>query len=353
MLAYRLLAFGLGLGVCAMGCSSGGATSSTGSASQSASSSGNGSSGDTTSSTSSATASAGTGTGSGGAGGKGGAGGTGSTGTTSSTGSAGGAGGGPMYVDTLDSNRDRLLATYFAFLKANATQPQSNGLSSSNVSSVCDVWSKLDPSSQAVYLTITERLQASKLGVDGSSMLWHVTKIYRITGGQGATQADPGSCGGGEFNRLIMSMDDALHTAQVAANSHQGAAQGNGKFDISDAPPQGTFWRDSHDLGGPHAPFDLSDETDQGAPRGQTQYFNDPSSALANTALGRQDLMTLVDPYALEMDQDYDCVHSSNPLCSYITYGAFCLPQPSKLGTELCAAAYGDYEPSWKPTGCP
>src|SRR5512143_3721034 len=49
-------------------------------------------------------------------------------------------------VDTLDANRDPLLATYLAFLKAFATTPQSNGLSSSTVSSVCDVWSKLDPS---------------------------------------------------------------------------------------------------------------------------------------------------------------------------------------------------------------
>ena len=116
---------------------------------------------------------------------------------------------------------------------------------------------------------------------------------------------------------INVSMDDELHASQLAANQHQGARQSNGRYDIADAPTKGTFWRDSHDAGGPHAPFDLSDETDQGAPRGQTQYFSDPTSALANMPLGRQDLTTLVDPYALEMDQDYDCVHNSNPSCSY------------------------------------
>jgi hypothetical protein len=264
----------------------------------------------------------------------------------------GGGGGSSMCVDTLDANRDRLLKTYFHYLKANATQPQSNGLSSSNVNSVCDVWTKLDPSSQSVYLTITARLQRSILGVDGSSMLCHVNQLYRLTGGQDATQTDPGSCGGGEYNRMIMSQDAELHTSQLAANQHQGAMQGNGKYDIADSPPGGTFWRDSHDAGGPHGPFDLSDETDTGAPRGQTQYFQDPSSALANAPLGRQDLTTLVDPYALEMDEDYDCAHNSNPICSYTFYGAACFPESSELGTQIYTDSYGDFEANWKPSGC-
>ena len=279
--------------------------------------------------------------------------GTSNTTGTGQTGTGTGTGGGGPGTDTLDSNRDRLLKTYFDFLKANATQPQSNGLSSSNVSSVCDVWTKLDPSSQTVFLTLTRRLQGSIISMDGSSMLWHVLKIYRITGGQGATATDPGTCGGGEYNRMIMSMDAELQAVQLAANNDKGAMLANGKYDIADAPTQGTFWRDSHDLGGPHAPFDLSDEADQGAPRGQTQYFKDPSSAVANAPLGRQDLMTLVDPLGLEMDQDYDCVHNSNPLCSYITYGPACFPETSMVGAALFASRYGDYEPNWKPTGCP
>jgi hypothetical protein len=261
-----------------------------------------------------------------------------------------GADSGAPWVDTLASNRDRLLATYFAYLTASVVQPQSNGLSGSNVASVCDVWKKLDPSSQAVFLTLTARMQGSKLD-DGSSMLWHVTKLYRVAGGQGATSVDPGSCGGAEYNRVIMAEDQRLHDALLAADANKGAKNAKNAFDLSDIPAN-TSWRDSHDLGGPHAPFDLSDETNQGAPRGQVHFFKDPTSTLAKTALGRLDLVTLVEPMALEMDQDYDCVHASNPICSYITYGALCVPMASKLGTDLFAQNYGAYDASWQPVGC-
>jgi hypothetical protein len=122
-------------------------------------------------------------------------------------------------------------------------------------------------------------------------------------------------------------------------------------YDLADV-NAGGYWRDSHDAGGPHAPFDLSDETNDGAPRGQTQYFTDPTSTLANTALGREDLLDLVDPYALEMDEDYDCTHNSNPACSYTFYGTSCVPEASKLGTQIYAEHYGDYAAAYVPTGC-
>jgi hypothetical protein len=263
----------------------------------------------------------------------------------------GGADAGPP-PDTLDANRDRLLATYLAYLKANAAQPQSNGLSGSDVTSVCDLWQKLAPSAQDVFLTLTARLQGSLLGDDQSSALSHVTRVYRIAGGQGATAADPGSCGGGEYNRLILSMDAHLHASLLAARQHQGAAQGNGQPDLADIPPGGA-WRDSHDLGGPHAPFDASDETKDGAPRAQSQYFQDPGSAVAQAPLGRMDLATLVDPYALELDQDYDCVHSSNPDCSYVFYGPLCVPEASAKGTDVFAKTYGSYGAGYRPSGCP
>jgi len=260
----------------------------------------------------------------------------------------GGTGGAPP-VDDLASNRQRLLEKYFAYLKAHVTTPQTNGLSGQNVASACEVWQKLDDSARAVFLTITARLQGSRLGNDGSSMLFHVTDVYRIAGGEGASGSDPGSCGGAEYNRLILAMDAVLRTALIAANTHKGANQVNGKPDIADIPSD-KAWRDSHDLGGPHAPFDLSDETEEGAPRGQVHFFVDPSSTLANSPLGRKDLETLVDPNALEMDQDYDCVHSSNPNCSYVTYGSFCLPQPSEKGANLFQKNYGAYDPTWAPT---
>jgi len=250
----------------------------------------------------------------------------------------------PGFPTTLTGNRDRLLADYAAFLKT-VSIPQSNGLGNT-VHSACDVWAGLVPSSRDVFLTITHRLYGSVLA-DTTRMLDHVTHVYRIVGGENATASDPGSCGGGEFNRMIMQEDPNLHAKQVLANSHQGAQP----YDITDV-IAGGYWRDSHDVGGPHAPFDLSDETNDGAPRGQTQYFKDPASAVANAPLGRQDLMTLVDPYALEMDQDYDCTHNSNPACDYIFYGTACAPAADLLGTQIYSGKYGDFAPGYVPTGC-
>ena len=64
------------------------------------------------------------------------------------------------------------------------------------------------------------------------------------------------------------------------------------------------------------------------------------------------DLTTLVDPYALEMDQDYDCVHNSNPSCDYVTYGTACFPEASKSGVDIYTARDGTIEPDWRPKGC-
>jgi len=150
-----------------------------------------------------------------------------------------------------------------------------------------------------------------------------------------------------------VSIDASLHAALLAAHDHKGAAGAGGAFDLADVAADDTrFWRDSHDAAGPHAPFDLSDETQDGAPRGQVQLFGDPSSSAAHAPLGRMDLTTLVDPFALEMDQDYDCVHASNPACSYVTYGPLCAPEPSRLGVELYESRYGAVEAAWQPSGC-
>jgi hypothetical protein len=251
-----------------------------------------------------------------------------------------------VFPATLDGNRERLLATYLAYLETMPTVQQSNGLRGADLHSVCELWTALAPSPHEVFLTITHRLYGSVIA-DGSHALDHVTKLYRLVGGQDASAASNGSCGGGEYNRMIMQQDAALHDAQVAASTHQGAQP----FDLADAIGAG-YWRDSHDAGGAHAPFDLSDETNDGAPRGQTQYFRDPASTVANTALGRMDLTTLVDPYALEMDQDYDCVHNSNPACDYTFYGPLCAAETTQTGTLIYAAKYGDFAPAWKPTGC-
>jgi hypothetical protein len=246
------------------------------------------------------------------------------------------------FAATLDGNRDRLIRSYYARLETIPTVTETNGLTGAQLADVCALWSALDPSSREVFLTITHRLDGAMM-TDGTHALDHVRRLYRVNGGQGATTSDPGSCGGGEYNRVITSMDAALHDAFVTANG--------GTHVLGDIPSSG-YWRDSHDLGGPHAPFDLSDETNDGAPRGQVQYFKDPSSTAANTALGRNDIETVIDPYALEMDQDYDCFHNSNPGCPYTLYGPACAPMTSEDGTAIYTADYGDFEPAWKPSGC-
>jgi hypothetical protein len=257
---------------------------------------------------------------------------------------------GPAWQDTLGSNRDRLLATYLDFLEIHAATPQSNGLSAALVSTVCDLWDALDPSSRAVFLTVTARLQGSRLAVDGRSMLWHVVSLQRIAGGQGATATQVGTCGGGEYNRLMLSQDATLHAALEAAVAHRGAMLPGG-YDVADA-PGGTAWRDTHDLAGPHDPFDRSAETDAGAPRAQAHWFADPASDRASRPLGRLDLEDLVDPYALEVDQDYDCVHASNPLCTYTLYGPLCAPRPAATGVAIHERTYGDIAADYRPAGC-
>lgn len=248
------------------------------------------------------------------------------------------------------ASRDRLLATYLEFLDASPDVPQSNGLRGADLDDVCDLWDALDGSSRAVFLTVTARLEGSRLA-DGTSMLDHATRAYRVVGGEGATGDDPGSCGGGEFNRVILSIDEALHAALIAAGEREGEPGPTGAFDLADI-PEGTSWRDSHDAAGPHAPFDASDETDEGAPRGQVHYFRDPTSPPATSPLGRLDLADLVDPLAFEMDQDYDCAHSSNPSCDYTFYGPLCIPQATEPGVEIYGESYGVVDLGWRPAGC-
>lgn len=277
---------------------------------------------------------------------------------------AGGCGGDPAGPDappgTIDArgtgadaavplgDRDRLLVAYRGFLDTRAGA-QTNGLGP-GLPDTCALWQALAPSAQATFLTLTARLDGSHLA-DGTTMLAHVTGLYRVVGGDGATASDPGSCGGGEANRMIAAIDPALHAALIAASTNQGDLNPDGVRDLADIPADG-YWRDSHDVGGTHAPFDLSDETNDGAPRGQVQYFADPTSAAATSPLGRVDLADVVDPYAFEIDHDFDCFHNSNPSCSYTLYGSLCAPQASKLGTEIYTDTAGDYGPTWQPASC-
>lgn len=249
----------------------------------------------------------------------------------------------------IDGERDRLLSTYLAHLRSRPGVTQTNGLGA-ELPDVCALWDAATPATQAVFLTLTHRLFGSTLA-DGSSALTHVATLYRVVGGEGESASDPGSCGGAEFNRMIVSIDPTLHAALLAASRNRGARGPSGLYDLADAVPS-SFWRDSHDLGGPHGPFTISDETDGGAPRGQVHFFEDLAGAEAMAPLGRTDVESLVDPYALEMDQDYDCAHASSPLCEYTFYGAACLPRATMSGLDIYRDGYGLVDPSWRPAGC-
>ena len=242
-------------------------------------------------------------------------------------------------------NRERLLTTYLAFLDAHPGA-QTNGLDGAQLADICQLWSKLAPSGQATFLTLAARLESGILG-DGSTMLDHAVKLYKVEGGSGATSTNPGSCGG-SGNRWYISMDAALHTALLEANAQKG-----GPSNARIIPDFGAgFWRDSHDAAGPHDPFDRSDETEDDVPRGQVHYFADPASTVANAPLGRTNLESLVDPLVLELDQDYDCVHNSNPLCSYTLYGPLCTPRANKTGVALFGENYTPVDLGWRPAGC-
>lgn len=73
-------------------------------------------------------------------------------------------------------------------------------------------------------------------------------------------------------------------------------------------------WRSSRDLGGPHAPFTGSRESDRSGPRAQIHYFLHDGEA---RAIGRREVETVVHPRAFEIDLDYNWLHDSNPVCTY------------------------------------
>ena len=66
-------------------------------------------------------------------------------------------------------------------------------------------------------------------------MLDQFTSLYRLVGGEDATATETGSCGGGEYNRMMMSMDEALHSSLINANTNRGAINPSlGVYDTAD-----------------------------------------------------------------------------------------------------------------------
>lgn len=168
----------------------------------------------------------------------------------------------------------------------------------------CVRWAAFDEVQRGVFLTITDLLgrrsylrdgpaAGARSGVELEMALDHVTRLWAVNG------AEPDGCvrccGGGEFNRLYFSADDALL---------QALRTGVGL----------PAWRDSSDVAGPHEPFSKSLETNAGQPRGQLHFWASDGEAVA---LARPGVVGVVDAHIVEIDLDYNVIHESNPECSY------------------------------------
>jgi hypothetical protein len=211
----------------------------------------------------------------------------------------------------LGAHRDRLLAT---------------------LGEPCATWASFDASQRAVFLTLTHRMFLSRTP-DGLPMLAHVTRVYLVLGG-----GDGEDCGGDENNRLFLQMDAYLHARMVETWDGARIIEDGG----------GSTWLRTRDAAGPHDPFDASDETDVGLsctllfedsdsrpPTAQAHFFLAGSEAAVERGSG---ISLAADPYMLEIDHDFDCIHRSNPTCSDFE--------------ERYRTNYGDFECEWVPSSC-
>src|SRR6185295_6470976 len=157
-------------------------------------------------------------------------------------------------------------------------------------------------SAKGSFLTLTHRLQVS-LFSDWTTPLDHVNGCYAFLG----DGLDGNHCGGDD-NRIFVSMDNILHNAMIGANA-------NSNSFITFDQNGNNNWKKSSDLGGPHSPFDASNETSYGHPRGQMHFWK--SNAGFGTPVYNIGVDGVVDENIMELDQDYDIIHSSSTECTY------------------------------------
>ncbi len=261
-------------------------------------------------------------------------------------------------AESLDANLNRLFETWRA---RNAPDVDS-----------CTAWrERLDRSQQTVFLTITHRLTTSRLAPvsvppyvfyyplaeayvpDNRTPLDHINAVYAIAGGHGPVPGPGvGSCGGGDNNRLFMSMDYQLWLAFSLAHATTDDAGDPGP--LLD-PWNNRSWQESSDLLGPHDPFNVSNETSYGSPRGQVHFWAArinsqgtgyvfPLEPASPGQVWRRGVEGVSDPYLIEMDQDYNFWHDSNPLCDdflgdYIRNHGNSGPEPININWEPAACS--------------
>jgi len=238
------------------------------------------------------------------------------------------------YSRSLDANRNRLFANWAAL---------------HGQSDLCQAWQSQTCGAKGVFLTLTHRLQVSVLEDYSTTPLDHVSGMYAMLG----DDWDGNHCGGDD-NRIFVSMDPYLRTAMINASSRSTTWDQNGN----------KYWTPSNDLAGPHSPFDASNMTSYGHPRGQMHFWGSGSGAW--TPVYSTGVNGVIDPNIMEIDQDYDWNHPSATECSYDTAGCDTCQSgynqagfSSGPGRMIYARQhpylYGsfagpDYE--WAPTGC-
>lgn len=203
---------------------------------------------------------------------------------------------------SLDDDRDRVLETY-AGVKGVADR--------------CAAWSALNGTQKGIFLTHTDMLGNRSCMENGGAncaatadqAFAHVFKLWAINGSDPSCSCTITSTGykccngGGEFHRIYFSADDLL--IQYLRNVSAGLPE----------------WGPSKDLAGPHDPFTQSDETATGSPRGQVHFW---AKVEESKSLTRNGVNGVTDSYIVELDNDYNIVHDSNPEGCYGVFGIGC-----------------------------
>jgi hypothetical protein len=177
----------------------------------------------------------------------------------------------------------------------------------------CAQWYDMSDSERNVFLTITDRLQRTKLA-DGSSALSHVRDLVSVRG-----QNPDGGCGGANYNRVYLVVDEHLHDAMRMIAQHGATVRVNGQRVLQE---DGFGWRPTTDLCPPGSPcyehggFTGSIETDRGGPRAQVHFFVDPRTGEAVTHT-RPGIEGVRNGYLVEIDMDYNWRHDSSTECRY------------------------------------
>jgi hypothetical protein len=238
---------------------------------------------------------------------------------------------------SLSDNRERLFRT----------------LAQRSGEDTCAAWSGMSASQKGVFLTTTDLL-GKRVFIDNGDdarpdegqlmVLDRVDKLYAVRGA-----SSPGACGGGDSNRIYFSADREL--MDMIRNYAWGLP----------------IFGKSHDLKGPHDPFNGSRETKGGQPTGQMHFWKWDRVCTSEITEGcNQDRDTMVlqrkgvegieDPWIFELDIDYNLPHDSNPECEY----------GGKTGREQYekkwwykgkawqpgAEGAGNAELDWRPAGC-